>query len=119
MTTPVFAWAESPGTSKTTQPRLATSKFGDGYEEIAPDGLNAMAAEWQLSFRGVSKANGDEIVAFFEARFSSVNGLEAFSWWPLWATAAIKVTCRSWTRTQGELPDESDITATFTRDFRP
>lgn len=115
----VFAWAESASTSVSRTPRIAATKFGDGYEETAPDGLNVLAEQWSVVFRGCSKANGTAIEDFFRARLTAINGLEAFDWWPLWATAAIKVKCRTWSRTQGELPDESDISATFERVYLP
>ena len=116
---PTFSWAESPGTALEETPRVASTRFGDGYEECAPDGLNPLAQAWTLQFRRVSRSGGDAIVAFLRARVSAVGGLEAFDWWPLWATAAIKVRCRGWTRTQLDEAEESDITARFERVHLP
>jgi len=115
----VFAWAESSSSALEEAPNLARTQFGDGYEESAPNGLNPVKQAWNLQFRRVSRSAGDDIVAFFRARLSAVNGLEAFDWTPLWETAPIKVKCRNWTRTQLDEPDESDITCRFERVYLP
>lgn len=117
--TAVFAWAESAGASAESTPRVASTKFGDGYEQRAPDGLNPIAETYTVPFRGVSRAGGDEIIAFLRAQVSPVTGLEPFAWTPLWATQPILVVCRGWTRTQGDQPDESDISAKFERVHLP
>lgn len=112
----VFDWAESPGTQLTEEPRVAATRYGDGYEERGPDGLNPLRQQWTLNFRDVEKKVADDIVAFFRARINAF-GFEAFDWTPMWATAAIRVVCRQWTRTQNDAFHTSDITATFTQEF--
>lgn len=115
----VFDWVESPGTSLQEEPRVARSQFGDGYHERAPAGLNPVTQRWQMQFSGVERAVADEIVAFFRARVTAVAGLEAFDWTPLWATAAIRVICTSWTRVQDGEPDTESVTATFEQVHEP
>lgn len=110
---PTFNWAESASTAVDRQVRVASTQFGDGYRESGPSGLNPIAQTWRVVFRGCSRAGGDAIEDFLTARVNPVQGLEAFDWWPLWADAAIKVQCESWSRVQGAEPDESDITAVF------
>lgn len=113
----VFDWVESPGTSLAEEPRISRTKFGDGYEERAPNGLNPIAQRWQLQFRDVDGTVADEIVAFFRARVTAVSGIEAFDWTPLWAASAIRVICPSWQRTQGEVWGQADISCTFEQVF--
>lgn len=115
----VFAWAESSSSALEEAPRVTSLRYGDGYEESAPDGLNPMKQAWSLQFRKVSREAGDEIVGFFRARMSAVGGLENFDWTPLWETAPIKVIARNWTRTQLDDYGESDIQVRFERDYKP
>lgn len=115
MSYPVFDWAESPGAQLSEQPRVLESKFGDGYVQTAPDGLNPISQQWRLPFRGVSREAGDAIVAFLRAR----GGVEYFQWTPLWSTTPILVVCSSWTRSQTDVVGESDIEATFVQRFAP
>jgi len=114
-----FAWAESSSSALEEAPRLVATRFGDGYEKSAPDGLNPLKQAWSLQFRKVSRSAGDDIVAFFRARLSAINGLEYFEWTPMWQTTPVKVACRNWTRTQLDDWDESDIAARFERVNRP
>ena len=108
-----YIWAESPGTQLSESPRINSTRFGDGYEERSPDGLNPITQEWQIQHRNIDTAAGDEIMAFLRARVTPVSGLEAFDWWPLWAPGVIKVTCRQYSRTLGETLDTCTINAVF------
>lgn len=47
-------------------PRMITNKFGDGYAQDTPDGLNTVVGSMSLSFTG-TPANIDIIVNFFRA----------------------------------------------------
>jgi phage-related protein len=103
-----FLYAESSSTQLDQTVRMASSKFGDGYEQVAPDGLNALEESWQVRFTAVSDAGADAIIAFFRAQL----GLP-FDWRPRGTTAPRKFTCRQWSRTLSAVWDESDISATF------
>jgi phage-related protein len=115
----VFDWVESPGTQLDEEPRVAVTRYGDGYEERAADGLNPKPQRWTLAFRGIERGVADAIVAFFRARVDPVTGLEPFDWTPLWHSAPIRVVCRSWTRTLGEVWAEDDVRAVFEQVFEP
>lgn len=113
----VYIWVESPGTTRQMKPRVAATKFGDGYEERAPDGLNPVKATWNVQHRGIDNDVADEIETFLLARFSA--GLEAFDWTPLWATTALRFKCEEWSRVQDEDAHTCTITATFQQVFEP
>lgn len=115
----VFAWAESASSALEEEPRINETRYGDGYSENSPDGLNPMKQAWSLQFRKVSREAGDAIVAFFRARVSPIGGRENFDWTPLWQSTSIKVVALSWNRTQLDEYGESDITVRFQRDYRP
>ena len=108
-----FVWAESEGAQFEAGARLASTRFGDGYEQIAPDGLNPITQRWDLSFKGLDATTGDEIIAFLGERVSPVLGLEPFDWTPPWATVPLRVVCRSARRTQAGAYGFSDIACTF------
>lgn len=119
MPTPTFDWAESPGAALSEEPRIASTRYGDGYELRAPDGLNPITQKWQLSFKGLDAQVGNDIRGFLRARVNAVIGLEPFNWTPLWTTTAIRVVCRGWQRTQVDGYGFSDISATFEQVFEP
>ena len=117
MPVPEFLWVESAGTALEEKPRVASTQFGDGYEQRGPDGLHPVRQVWTMKFADVEDAVANDIVAFFRARVTSM-GLEAFDWAPLWAGGTkIRVTCREWSRTAGERWGESNISATFRQEF--
>lgn len=110
-----FDWVESASTALEEEPRVLETRFGDGYSQRAPDGLNPIAQQWEVRFTGVDNDIGDAILAYFRA----AGAVEAFEWTPLWHTIPIKVVCKRWTRTQPNEWGRSDITARFSQVFEP
>lgn len=112
----VFDWAETT-LALSEEPRVAATRFGDGYEERGPDGLNPVRQVWTLTFRQVEDKVATDIVAFLRARVTAL-GVDAFDWHPPWNNGnAIRVTCRGWNRSrQGDF-FTSDIDATFRQEF--
>lgn len=76
------------------KPRVLSSKFGDGYEQRAPDGINSNLQQWPLSFEVRSDAEADAIMAFFRTK----GGYLSFTWTNL-DGVEIRVVCREWERT--------------------
>lgn len=114
----VFDWAESRNSRVDSSARLREVRFGDGYTQRAPDGLNPFEDTWDLLFDQVDDAIGNSIETFFKARATTL-GFEAFTWTPIWFVgAAIKVVCKRWTRTRVDL-GISTLTATFERVYEP
>lgn len=112
----VYDWVESPGTSLNERPRVASTRFGDGYEQRAPDGLNPITQTWSVVHRAIDREVAEAIVAFLRARFTSVDGLEAFEWWPPGEAAALRFTCREWTKAIDDETDTATVTATFVQE---
>lgn len=110
-----WVWVESPGTSLDEEPRVRAAKFGDAYEQRAPDGLNSLAQMWPLQFNDVDNAIAEEMINFLRDK----NGVTAFSYVPLWSTLTIRVICRSWRRSQGSQYGMSSISARFEQVFEP
>lgn len=108
---PTFDWAESPGSSVEYQPRVIATRFGDGYEQRADDGLNPLGEAWDLSFNDCGAAAADQIVAFLRDGM----GRKTFDWTPPRATLPRKWKCTSLRRTLGAEIDTHNISARFER----
>lgn len=47
-----FSWATQVSPSANEVVNLLTSQFGDGYEQVAVNGINNVAEEWELTWTG-------------------------------------------------------------------
>jgi phage-related protein len=110
----IFDWAESDSSGVDYKPRIKSLQYGDGYEQRSADGMNPIAQRWQLKFDDVDNSIANDIIGFLVAR----GGWQAFDWTPKWATSAIRVVCKEWSRNiaRGDL---SNITCTFDQRFEP
>ena len=77
MATETFTWERQAGAVGKISYRVLESKFGDGYAQVIPDGLNTKTQTWPLVFEG----NMDymrPILAFFDRH----RGAKSFYWTP-------------------------------------
>lgn len=103
MSLPEFTWFPDVGSQQNCDPRVQSTKFGDGYELRVPIGINHMPMKWSLTFDR-SREEAAAILAFLRER----GGYLAFTWTnPLeepgtyvcrkWSTAsnrgALRVSC--------------------------
>lgn len=102
------------GASRTTKPRVNSAKFGDGYEQRVPFGINTVVEEWTLRFANRTNAEKTELLDFLSARA----GVESFDWTPVGDTVSKKFVCREWSDTL-ENNDLYSITAKFEQVFEP
>jgi len=72
-----FTWSPAVGVEGTTQYRVRTVQFGDGYSQAVPDGISNIADAWPLRFVG----DGFEIRAI-RAFLDATRGSEPFFWTP-------------------------------------
>ena len=68
----------SQSSSKTTNFRTLISKFGNGYEQRTPDGINTKEDTWSIQYENLSTADKDTVVAAFDA----VGGWDYITWTP-------------------------------------
>ena len=54
------------GAGRTTQRRVLSAKFGDGYEQRVLDGINNIEETYDVSFRNRSKAEINTIADFLD-----------------------------------------------------
>lgn len=99
--------------TKKSEPRVRTTKFGDGYEQRIRFGLNQNPKEWSLTFE-VTPNDANTIESFLDARAYDA---ASFTW-----TAPDGVTgqwvCRSWSREYSG-PRNNRIDVTFNQVFEP
>lgn len=90
MSRQTFTWSPEWDSAMEQEPKVTTTKFGDGYELRAALGINNNPQKWSLTF-SAGTAQAQEALDFVRAR----NGVEAFSWTnPLEETGVY--VCRSW-----------------------
>ena len=102
-----FAWNPDTGATEDREPKARSARFGDGYEQRAPDGLNADMRKRVLNFSGRPASDVTAIVTFLEARA----GVESFTYTHPGDSSRTYV-CRSWKITDGSNGTKT-INATF------
>ena len=86
-----FTWAVSYNSSKSVKPRVKQAKFGDGYSQESPDGINNVSEEWNVSFDNLDFSTFNAIESFFKA----TKGYIAFDWTTPDGLSG-KFKCREW-----------------------
>ncbi len=93
-----FRWKVKSDMEVTSQPSVREVRFGDGYSQRAPAGLNADLKTYNVSL-SVSRDEARSLEAFLAEQ----GGWKAFLWTPPYAYREIKVTCAKWTSRVGML----------------
>lgn len=75
MTKKTFGWFPDASLRKSVTPPTWSLKFGEGYEQRAPEGITPILDQWQLKFTG-TRAEIDEIEAFIKGH----RGAYSFYW---------------------------------------
>ncbi len=78
-TKPHFTWIPSYEGTPVLEPKVKSIKFGDGYEQRLPDGINNNLLKLNLSFNGRDLSETTAIIHFLRER----NGVESFVFTPL------------------------------------
>lgn len=85
-----FIWGHT-GCTETDAPRVRVVRFGDGYEQRMPAGLNHQLRQWTVRFDRCDPVIGDAIVKFLRERA----GAEAFEWTTN-RDEPVLVVCETW-----------------------
>lgn len=64
-------------------------RFGDGYSQRSPQGINNGLRNWEVSFDDISLTDADAIVNFFRAKMGSVS----FTFRPTGYAVDVHVVC--------------------------
>lgn len=91
---------------KEFEPRVKSVKFGDGYEQRRPDGINNNLKKYNVTLIYIN-SESLQIESFLEKHA----GVTVFLWKPPHQTDLIKVLCRKWSSSVGMI--RTEITAEF------
>ncbi|AGH74463.1 MULTISPECIES: phage tail protein [Edwardsiella] len=86
-----FHWSPRPAMGASIKPSVTVVKFGDGYEQRRPAGINHILESYSPVFR-VSHDEFREIEAFFRRQ----GAVKAFLWRSPQRHVLIRVVCREW-----------------------
>lgn len=89
-----FHWRPNNLSQVTAKPRVTTVRFGDGYPQRIPDGINNDLRSYDVTFTGTTTRIN--LIGDFLARH---NGVRSFLWREPDGNYLIKVVCSSWTLT--------------------
>jgi phage-related protein len=84
-----FAYLPDPGMPEAHEPKRRAVRFGDGYQQTSPTGLNADLGKWDLTFSGRSLTEADAIMTL--CKVSGAGGTVPLTWTPPGESTAIKV----------------------------
>jgi len=88
-----FFWIPSYSPTISTEPSVRTLKFGDGYEQRSPDGINTNLLKISLTYDNRDEAEITAISHFLHER----GGSEAFAYLPPSPYSSMKkFVCRKW-----------------------
>lgn len=111
MSLPIFSYKPSFSTKATKTANLYEAKFGDGYSQRTPMGLNNVVQSWDVAFTNISTALATSIDTFLAGQ----GGSEPFYWTPPYQAQA-KFICKAW-RWEPSATDKNTVTATFDQVF--
>ena len=90
----VFTYIPSYPPTAARKPRVKTVRFGDGYEQRIPDGINIQPEIWSLQFANRVSTEIDAIETFLTA----LKGSTYFQWTPPRSVTQGNYICREWQR---------------------
>ena len=77
MSIAIFTWCPRLNASATTKYATRQAQFGDGYMQVAGNGLNPRSQEWSLEFTG-----SDSYIRAIKDFIDAHQGVQAFQWQP-------------------------------------
>ncbi|RYD28929.1 MAG: phage tail protein [Lysobacteraceae bacterium] len=110
----IFTWTPEFGANRTVQPNVNVVKFGDGYENRIPIGVNFKGFTWNLQFENRDAAEATAILQFLDL----AGGVDAFDWTPPGLTKSYRFVCRQWSHTI-QRANLYSIQASFERVYEP
>lgn len=103
-----IAFAQPTGT---TEFRVLTAQFGNGYNQRTPDGVNNVIETWNIQSIPTSATDMATIVSFLSGKY----GTTAFLWTPPGASSALKWICKNYSIQCSQIKDEYVISANLER----
>jgi phage-related protein len=104
-----FTFTPEYAPTENSEPRVRSTKLGDGYEHRIRFGLNTDLKVWDLEFRRRDNTETGQIRDFLNAR----GGVESFTWTPpFYNASAGQWICKRWS-ISAEAHNINNIRATF------
>lgn len=103
-------YAPSVGASQTKTFRVLRSSFGNGYEQVAVDGINSQRQEWSIAWQNIDiDTTLSDIKTFLDARGAN----EAFYWTPPGGTQIAVRMVDGYTETYDVTLNVASLSTTF------
>jgi len=106
--------APSHSSRLTERVRLREATFGDGYVQVAADGINNTQREYRVEWRGAKRTDADALISFFR----QLEGLGGFAYTLSDESAARTWRCKVWSR-QRISASHDTVTANFIETVEP
>jgi len=100
--------APSPGTDKKFKPKILKADFGDGYTQMAADGLNNVSYTLTLTWESLVPTDASVIMSFLAGQ----GGYQPFYYRVSDTTSPDRFTCDDWGEKRGQGGIRT-VTATF------
>lgn len=94
---------------------IDTAKFGDGYEQRRPAGLNSVRRVWSLSWEYLTEQQTNTVKDFLLSR----KGVYAFFWNTPNTDEVVRVVCKEPPSIEYSEYGRYNVKATFREDFAP
>ncbi|MCW2255088.1 phage-related protein [Providencia alcalifaciens] len=92
----IFNWPIKPGLKTDFSPRIKSVKFGDGYEQRKPDGLNSQLEKFNVNL-SLAPEKANRALDFLKRH----GGVKSFLFQPIKSQPAIMVVCKKWSSDGG------------------
>lgn len=89
-------------------------RFGDGYVQRRPSGINSVTETWSVEWLNLGRADYEVVYQFLQVRKS----VEPFLWQPPWEDAPRVWVCESLSSTRPTAPNTGSIQASFVEEHR-
>ncbi len=103
------------GPRRQTKRRVDVARFGDGYAQRRPAGINSSDDRWSLTWSMLDRDEFRTLDDFLRARL----GVHAFWWQPPWDDAARRWVCTDLSADEPTSARFGAIRATFAEDHNP
>lgn len=108
-----FTWRTQGQPEGSFNQRVRVAKFGDGYEQVAADGINSEQQSWPLSFSGLEK----EMVPLLS--FMRRHVIKSFVWSPPYGKQGLYRVVSDSIRATPVGGQVMTVSATFQQSFAP
>lgn len=108
---PTFIWRPDYQAEVSKAPAVRTIRFGDGYSQEFPAGINNNPANWALTFSNLTDMESRQLMMFLDA----MGGVRSFIWVDD-DGKRLRYKCKTYSRIKPELDDNS-VRAQFEQSF--